>query len=108
MQPLRDPLPAPTFPACVSAGARAEVLDSPSPRVEVRRIGHGAAAWALTLLGAGLRGPVPTLLIASPDRMGEARRLGKLLPLCDCLVVPSMNHLALALRSLGGEGAPGR
>jgi LmbE family N-acetylglucosaminyl deacetylase len=98
VQLLLDAFPAARLTVWASERARAEVLETPSPRVEVRPIGQGAAAWAMSLLGAGLRGPVPTLLIASPDREREAARLSALLPWCDPLVVPSMNHLALALR----------
>jgi LmbE family N-acetylglucosaminyl deacetylase len=102
MQLLLEALPAATFAVRASAEALAEATEARIPRVEVRSIGRGAAAWALAMLRADLEGPAPTLMVAFQDRMREARRLGRLLPLSDTLVVPSMNHLALALRLLAG------
>jgi LmbE family N-acetylglucosaminyl deacetylase len=103
---LLEAFPAARLSVWVSERARAEALETPSPRIEVRPVGRGAAAWALALLASGLRGPVPTLLVASPDRVREMRGLSALLPLCDRVVVPGMNHLALALRppAVAGHG----
>lgn len=103
---LLETFPAARFVARVSGDALAEATEVRSPRTEVRPIGRGAAAWALSVLGANLEGPAPTLMIAFQDRMREARRLSRLLPLSDTLVVPSMNHLALALHLLAGAGGP--
>jgi len=104
VQLLLDTFPAARFAVRASRDALAEVMDVRSPRIEVGPIGKGAAAWVLAMLNANLEGPAPTLMIAFADRMREARRLSMLLPLSDTLVVPSMNHLALALRLLAGDG----
>jgi LmbE family N-acetylglucosaminyl deacetylase len=106
MQLLSDTFPVARFAVRASREALAEATDARSPRIEVRPIGKGAAAWVLGVLSANLEGPAPTLIIAFADRMREARRLSALLPLSDTLVVPSMNHLALALRLLAGAGGP--
>ena len=106
MQLLLDALPAATFSVRASRDALAEATDVRHPRIEVGPIGRGGAAWALAMLGADLEGPAPTLLVAFQDRMSEGRRLSRLLPFSDTLVVPSMNHLALALRLLAGAGEP--
>jgi LmbE family N-acetylglucosaminyl deacetylase len=107
MQWLLDTFPAAHFAVRASGEALAEATDARSPRIEVRPIGKGAAAWTLGVLSASLEGPVPTLVIAFADRMREARRLGMLLPLSDTLVAPSMNHLVLALRLLADAAGPG-
>lgn len=106
MQRLLDLFPAARFAVRASQDALAEAGDFPSPRIELRPIGRGAAAWALGVSSANLEGPAPTLIFAFADRMREARRLSLLLPLSDTLIVPSMNHVALALRLLTGTGGP--
>jgi LmbE family N-acetylglucosaminyl deacetylase len=106
LQLLLDTFPAARFSVRASSEALAEVADFRSPRLEVGPIGKGAAAWVLGVLSANLEGPAPTIIFAFADRMREARRLSTLLPLSDTLVVPSMNHLALALRSMAGIASP--
>ena len=106
VQLLLDTFPAARFVARASGEALAEATDVRSRRIEVGPIGQGAVAWVLGVLSANLEGPAPTLIIAFADRMREARGLSMLLPLSDTLVVPSMNHLALALRLLAGAGGP--
>jgi hypothetical protein len=101
---LLDTFIAARFVVRASAEAMAEATEVRSPRIEVRSIGKGAVAWALGLSSANLAGPAPTLIFALGDRMREARLLSMLLPLSDTLVVPSMNHLALALRFLAEAG----
>ncbi len=108
MQLLLDAFPAARFAVRASRAALAEATEVRSPRIEVSPIGQGAAAWVLGVSGANLRGPAPTLMIAFADRMREGRRLSMLLPLSDTLVVPSMNHLALALRLLADVDDPRR
>jgi LmbE family N-acetylglucosaminyl deacetylase len=112
-QLLLDAFPLARLSVRASSDALAEMKDVHSPRIEVGLIGQGAAGWALGVLRANLEGPAPTLVIAYPERMREARALSRLLLLSDPLLVPSMNHLALALRLLAGSSgtpaaAPGR
>lgn len=104
-QLLLETFPEARFTVRASRDALAEVMDFSSPRIEVASIGQGAAAWVLGMLRANLEGQAPTLMIAFADRMREARALSRLLPLSDTLIVPSLNHLALALRLLTG-GSP--
>jgi LmbE family N-acetylglucosaminyl deacetylase len=109
VQLLLEALPEARLDVRVAGDALAEVLEFRSPRVRVGPIGRGALAWALAVLRANLGGPAPTLVVAYPDRMRKVRLLGRLLPLSDLLAVPSMNHLALAMRSLadaGGSSSP--
>jgi LmbE family N-acetylglucosaminyl deacetylase len=107
MQLLLDLLPDARFEAWVSPEALAEAAESALPRIRVRPIGKGAAAWALAAAGATLRGPAPTLLVSSPDRVRAAGLLRALLPLSDTVLVPSMEHLALALRLRAGTDGAG-
>ena len=97
---LLDLFPRARFEVLVSAEARAEVEESGSPRVTVRPIGRGAAAWVLGTALATLRGPAPTLLVSSPDRMREARLLRVLLPLGDTVLASGMGQLVLAFHAL--------
>ncbi len=106
MRCLLETFPVARFSVRAAREALAEATDVRSPRIEVGSIGRGPAAWALGVLSANLEGPAPTLILAFADRMREARRLSMLLPLSDTLVVPSMNHLVLALRLLAGAGGP--
>jgi len=108
MQLLLDAFPAARFAVRASKAALAEATEVRSPRIEVSPIDQGVAAWVLGVLGANLQGPAPTLMITFADRTREGRRLSRLLPLSDTLVVPSMNHLALALRLLAGVDGPRR
>ena len=103
---LQDTFPEARFVVRASREALAEATEVRSPRVEVRPIGRGAAAWVAGMLSADLEGPAPTLIFAFADRMREARRLSALLPGSDTLVVPGMNHLVLAMRLLAGGGGP--
>lgn len=104
VQWLLDALPRARLDLHVAGDALAEVLEFHSPRVRVRPIGRGAVAWVLAVLRANLSGPAPTLVVTYPDRMREVRLLGRLVPLSDLLAVPSMNCLALAMRSLADAG----
>jgi LmbE family N-acetylglucosaminyl deacetylase len=108
VQLLLDAFPAARFTVWASSDALAEAADARLPRVEVRPVGKGAVAWALCMLAAQLQGPAPTLMIAFPDRLREARSLGRLLPWSDTLVLSSTNQLALALRLLAGAAGSGR
>jgi hypothetical protein len=61
----------------------------------------------MAALRAGLGGPAPTLVFPYAHRMREGHGLRALMPLSDTLVVPDMNHLALAMRTLAkGNAAP--
>jgi LmbE family N-acetylglucosaminyl deacetylase len=102
MQMLLDACPAARFVVRASRSVLAEATEVRSPRIEISPIDQGVAAWVLGVLRANLQGPAPTLMITFADRTRDGHRLSRLLPLSDTLVVPSMNHLALALRLLAG------
>jgi LmbE family N-acetylglucosaminyl deacetylase len=104
---LLEALPEARLIVRAAQEALVELEDFHSPRVEVASIGRGAAAWGLAMLRATLAGPAPTLLVTFPALVRQGRQLARLLPGSDTLVVPSMNHLALALRLLGEERAEG-
>ena len=95
---LLEALPGAHLEAHVATPALAEVQDHPSPRVTVRAIEDGGKGLARRALRLALSRPAPTLLILGKDRARHARALAALWPLSDTLVVPTMSHLALALR----------
>jgi len=71
-----------------------------SPRIRVRYAGAGAHGWKQLCLRLSLARPLPTLLLAGQERLGMARCLAFFWPLCDPLVLPTMEHLVLGLRQL--------
>jgi LmbE family N-acetylglucosaminyl deacetylase len=99
-------LPGARLEVRAAGEALPEIEELRSPRVTVGPIADGARAWALAMLRADLRGPAPTLIVTFADRVREGSLLARLLPLSDTLVVPGMNHLALALRWLERGGVP--
>ena len=102
-------LPEARLEAHVATPALAEVEDHPSPRVAVRPIEGGGAGLARRALALAFGAPAPTLLVLGKDRARHARALAALWPLADTLIVPTMNHLALALRHVREtEGPPAR
>lgn len=100
--------PEARFEAYVAPAAAAEVAALDSPRVEVHHVGAGARAWARLALRLALKRPRPTLFLAGNRRLRAARGLAALWPGSDPVVLPSMNHLMLALRQLAAAAEPPR
>lgn len=99
--------PAATLEVHAAAGAaEAEVADHPSPRVELRRVAPGQWSWAALALRLAVWPPRPTVFLAGARRLGLARRLARLWPLSDPIVLPTLGHLATALRRVESV-APG-
>jgi LmbE family N-acetylglucosaminyl deacetylase len=90
--------PKAKFELYVASVAAAEVNDSASDRVEVRRVAEGALPWvSLSLKLCAAMKPLPTLFCVSEERVSEARLLSKLWLGSDTLIVASMDRLKGAL-----------
>jgi LmbE family N-acetylglucosaminyl deacetylase len=86
--------PKAKFELYVASVAAAEVNDTSSDRVEVRKVAQGALPWiSLSLRICAAMTPRPTLFYVSEERMSEARLLSKLWLGSDTLVVASMDRL---------------
>lgn len=104
---LLGAFPDASFDVYATAASEAEVADHPSPRVNLRRVASGRWAWAMLSLQLAVSQPVPTAFLAGPRRLGLARRLARLWPMSDPVVLPSLGHFVTALRraSAGGDSA---
>jgi len=89
-----------------SPPALAEVRAHPDARVVARGVADGPIAWLGLCAGLAWRRPAPTLFVAGPDRLREARLLARAFPLSDTVVVPTMNLAAEAVRQALGGGSP--
>jgi LmbE family N-acetylglucosaminyl deacetylase len=100
LQLLCSAFPRARFELYVAAAAAAEVFDTLTSRVAVRRVVKGTLAWLfLTLRFAAATKRVPTLFHAGDRRLREARLLSILWLRSDTLVVASMDLLVNALRA---------
>lgn len=96
---LLKTFPNSRFDVFVAPAGAAELADHPHPRISIHHVDAGAKAWALLALRLALTPPVPTLFIAGEKRLAHARRLARLWPGSDPLVLPTMDHLVRALHT---------
>ena len=103
---LRRAMPQARVEVHASPPALAEVRAHPDARVVARGVADGPIAWLGLCAGLAWRRPAPTLFVAGPDRLREARLLARAFPLSDTVVVPTMNLAAEAVRQALGGGSP--
>jgi LmbE family N-acetylglucosaminyl deacetylase len=97
---LRSAFPKARFEIYVAPTAVAEVAETPSPRIDVRKVAGGALPWILlSLRFAAAMKSLPTLFLVADRRLRLSRVLSKLWPRSDTLVLSSMDRLASALRA---------
>ena len=95
---LLETLPDAHVELHASTVALAEVEAHRSPRVSIDPIEGGGAGLAKRAMRLALDRPAPTLLLLGTDRTRHARAFAALWRWSDTLIVPTMNHFALALR----------
>ncbi len=99
LEVLCDAFPRTRFDVYVAPAAAAEVNDTLSDRVTVRRVIRGMLGWILlSLRFAFSMKPSPTVFFVGDRRLREARFLSKLWAASDPLVIASMDSLVNALR----------
>jgi LmbE family N-acetylglucosaminyl deacetylase len=92
--------PEASFDVYASPGAAAEVSDSDCPRVRLHSVGGGSVNGVRLGLRLLASVPVPTLFIANEKRFRQAGWLSSLWLGSDTAIVPTMDHLMIALREL--------
>ena len=106
---LCSAFPRARFEVYVALAAVAEVSDSPSDRVQVRRVMKDTRSWmSLSLRFALAMKASPTVFFAGDRRVRAARLLSGLWFATDTLVVASMDSLMNALRARPHSFSPGR
>jgi hypothetical protein len=97
---LLQAFPEASFDVYASAEAAAEVSDSDCQRVRLHPVGAGSINWLCLGLRLLASAPVPTLFVAGKKRFRQAGSLSSLWLGSDTAVVPTMEHLMIALREL--------
>ena len=97
---LLQAFPEAFFDVYASEQAAAEVSDSDRQRVRLHPVGAGSINWLCLGLRLLASAPVPTLFVAGKKRSRQASWLSSLWLGSDTAVVPTMEHLMIALREL--------